>query len=132
MNSELGSVIMNKIMEYNINPFNKEEEIFNNFCKNFTIKEIDIPIKERKLLIYLGNKEKELICNDINCNIESFYLNNLTGVCNCKILNNYTYLFIKDNNQVNYINKEEYNNFKIQNLILILLLFLLVEKKHLF
>jgi len=111
MNSELGIVIMNKIMEYNINPFNKEEEIFNNFCKNFTIKEIDIPIKERKLLIYLGNKEKELICNDINCNIESFYLNNLTGVCNCKILNNYTYLFIKDNNQVNYINKEEYNNF---------------------
>ena len=111
MNSELGSVIMNKIMEYNINPFNKEEEIFNNLCKNFTIREIDIPIKERKQLIYLGNKEKELICNDINCNVESFYLNNLTGVCNCKIQNNYTYLIIKDNNQVNDINKEEYNNF---------------------
>ena len=111
LNSELGSVIMNKVMEYNIDPFNKGEEIFNNICKNFTIKEIDIPIKERKQLIYLGNKEKEIICNDINCNIESFDLKNLTGVCNCKILNNFTYLFIKENNQVTYINNREYNNF---------------------
>ena len=111
LNLELGSVIMNKIIEYNINPFNKEEEIFNNICKNFTIWEIDIPIKERKQLIYLGNKEKELICNDINCNIESFYLKNLSGVCNCKILNNFTYLFIKDNISTNDITEEEYNNF---------------------
>ena len=93
MNSELGKVITNKIIENDIDPFNKNNPIFDNICKNFTIEEIDIPIRERKQMIFLGNKEKELVCNDINCTIESFFLNNLTGVCNCQISNDFNYLF---------------------------------------
>ena len=106
---ELGRVIMNKIVENNIDPFNKDEQIFNNICKNFTIETIDIPIKERRQIMFLKIKDKELICNDINCIIEEYYLENLTSVCKCKIYTNFNYLFIQ--NEINRINVIEYENF---------------------
>ena len=106
---ELGKVIMDKIIKYDIDPFNKDEEIFNNICKNFTIEEIDIPIKERRQIMYLKLKEKELICNDINCFIDNYFISNLTGICRCKISTNFNYLF-----NVNKINEnilKDYLNF---------------------
>ena len=106
---ELGKVIMDKIIKYDIDPFNKEEEIFNNICKNFTIEKIDIPIKERRQIMYLKLKEKELICNDINCFIDNYFISNLTGICRCKISTNFNYLF-----NVNKINEnilKDYLNF---------------------
>ena len=109
--SSLGKVITSKIIENNIDPFKKTSQIFNNICKNFTIEGIDVPIKERKLIIFLGNKEKELVCNDINCNKEYFYLQNLTGVCNCKISENIDNLFLNDDNSINNKIIEEYNTF---------------------
>ena len=107
--NELGKVIMNKIIENNIDPFNKDEQIFNNICKNFTIETIDIPIKERRQIMFLKLKEKELICNDVNCITEDYFLSNLTGNCNCNISTNFNYLFHPKD--VNKTNLDEYENF---------------------
>ena len=108
---ELGKVITYKIIENNIDPFNEKNSIFNNICKNFTIEEIDIPIKERRQIIFLGYKEKQIICNDIYCNIKKYYLSNFTGVCNCKISNNFNYLISNDYNETNKMTFEEYKIF---------------------
>ena len=107
--NELGIVIMDKIIKYNIDPFSNMEPIFNNICKNFTIEQIDIPIKERKHIMYLKLKEKELICNDINCIIEDYFLTNLTGICSCKISTNFDYLF--NINEIDRDILEDYLNF---------------------
>ena len=52
INSVLGIVIAKKMIENKINPFDKDDNIFNNICNNFTIETIDIPIKERKQIIF--------------------------------------------------------------------------------
>ena len=110
--SELGKAITYKIINNNIDPFKKNNQIFNDICKNFTIKEIDIPLKERRQIIFLGHKKKEIICNDLNCNIEYYYLSNFTSICKCKISNDFNYLISNDyNNQKNEITYEEYQSF---------------------
>ena len=42
---------MDKIQENNFNPFNQNNNIFNNICKNFTIEQIDLTIKQRKQIM---------------------------------------------------------------------------------
>ena len=111
INSELGQVLTNKMIENNIDPFSKDNQIFTDICKNFTIESIDIPIKERKHILFLGKKEKEIICNEMNCTIERFYLSNFTGFCNCKISDNFDNLFIDIFNETNKINNEDYIKF---------------------
>ena len=111
ISSELGKVITYKIIDNNIDPFNDKHQIFNDICTNFTIRGIDIPLKERKEIIFLGHKEKEIICNDINCNIEKYYLSNFTGICKCKILNNFDYILSDDYNETNKMTYAEYQNF---------------------
>ena len=111
ISSVLGKVITYKITENKIDPFNENNSIFNNICKNFTIEEIDIPIKERREIIFLGYKEKEIICNDIDCNIEKYYLSNFTGDCICKISNNFNYLISNDYNETNKMTFDEYKIF---------------------
>ena len=109
--SELGNIITYKIKQNNIDPFNENIQIFNDICKNFTIENIDIPIKERRQIIFLGYKEKKLICNDIDCNIEEYYLSNFTGICKCKINTNFNYLFSNEYNETNKMTYEEYKIF---------------------
>ena len=109
--TELGKSITDKILENDIDPFNENTEIFNNICKNFTIYGIDIPIKERRKLIFLGYKEKEIVCNDINCDIEEKYFYNFTGICKCKISTNFSYLISIEYNESNQMSYEEYQNF---------------------
>ena len=107
INNYFSEVIVNKIIENNINIFNMDHFIFNDLCKNFTIQNIDIPIKERREILFLGNIAKEIICNDINCDIESVSINNLTGECNCKI-----YIFMNNlfliRESTNNISNEDY------------------------
>ena len=118
INSILGKVITNKIIENNINIFNTSSPIFNNICENFTIEEIDIPIKERRQILFLGNNEKEIICNDINCDVQSFFLSNLTGICNCQIFDDLNNLFLENQQNANNITEEEYKLFINSNSII--------------
>ena len=102
--------IINKIIEYNISVFDKDDFIFNDFCYNFTIENIDMPIKERRQILFLGNISKEIICNDINCDIEKAFLNNFTGECNCRAQK---YFIEKDSpNNITYKEYEKFINSK--------------------
>ena len=101
INNYLSKVIIDIIQKNKIDIFDNNFYIFNDLCKNLTIQNIDIPLKERIQIFFLGNFNKEIICNDINCYIESISMNKLIGECNCKIENFINNLIIK---------KEQYNN----------------------
>ena len=111
MNISLGEIIQNKIKENDINIFDKDDPIFNDICNNFTVENIDLPIKERRELFYLGYMQKEFICNDINCDIESISMDNYTGICNCKIETNINNLFLDNEQSANNMTNEEYNKY---------------------
>ena len=82
MNS-FGQNIANNIIVNDINIFNETDSYFSDFCSNFTIENVDIPLKERREMIFLGNQAKEVICHDITCEIENITINQLTGICQC-------------------------------------------------
>ena len=112
MNLTLGEVIQSKIYENNINIFNKDDPVFNDICYNFTFDNIDLPIKERREFLFLGNIEKEFLCHDKYCEIESYSYDNLTSICNCKIQTDINNL-ISDSDDITSGNmsKEEYEKY---------------------
>ena len=114
LNLTLGEAIQKKIFENNINIFNKDDSVFNDICYNFTFDNIDLPIKERREFIFLGNMEKEFLCHDKFCEIESYSYENITSICNCKIQTDINNLFL-DNNEItnNNLSKEEYEKYII-------------------
>ena len=111
LNSSLGEILQNKIGENNINIFNKDDPIFNDICLNFTLESVDVTLRERIELFFLGNKEKEILCNDKNCSIESLSMENFNAICNCKIQTDFNNLFIENSETTNNITKEEYDKF---------------------
>jgi hypothetical protein len=82
MNS-LGHNIANNIIVNDINIFNESDLYFSDLCSNFTIEKVDLPLKERREMLFLGNQVKEVICHDLTCEIESIVINQLTGICEC-------------------------------------------------
>ena len=98
INNLLGSEISKKIQKNSINIFNKKEQIFNNFCQNFTIKGIDLPYKYRYNKLYLGNISENVICTSDKCKIKSLFINNLTGICECNINEEINYLLDQPKN----------------------------------
>lgn len=61
-------------------------------------------------VLFLGHISKEIICNDINCDVELVFIKNLTGECNCKIdtfMNNF---FLKKES-TNNISNEEFKKY---------------------
>ena len=85
INNYLSEVIIKKIKENNFDIFDKDFYLFNDLCKYVAFQNIDIPLKERRNILFLGNIKKEIICSDINCDSESIFINELIGECNCKI-----------------------------------------------
>ena len=112
LNNKFGPVLFDEIIENDYNIFDKEESIFNDICNNFNLKNIDIPLRERRSLLYLGNMEKEILCNDINCDVKYIILANTTSFCDCGINTDLEFLLSsEDNDRINGNNKEEYDNF---------------------
>ena len=108
LNNELTSVMQEEIIKNNYNIFNKDEKILNDLCKNLNIRNIDIPINERRKILYLGNKKKQILCSDINCDIKNVLIYNTTSYCECKINSEFNYLFEENDND---INNEEYEKY---------------------
>ena len=107
LNTKIGPSAINNIKEDNFNIFDKNDPIFNDICTNFAIETIDLPIKERRELFYLGSLNNKIICNDINCKVESININKLTGNCNCKIQTDFNNLFLDQEKNSN----NEYEQF---------------------
>ena len=107
INNRLSQILFDEIIENDFNIFDKEESVFNDICQNFNLKNIDIPLNERRKLFYLGDNSKEILCNNINCDIKNIFLSNTTSFCDCKVDTDFNYLFtIEEQN-----NSEDYNNF---------------------
>ena len=106
INNHFSKVILNKINEFNIDIFDKDFYIYSDLCKNFTIQNIDIPLKERRQILFLGNIQKEITCNNINCDIESISMKKFIGECNCKIETLFNNLITKNEQYKSFINKE--------------------------
>ena len=101
---EIGSTLLNKIKENNIDIFNKGDKYISNICQNFTISKIDLPIKDRINNLYMGEYRNEIICTDKICNIEYYEISNFSGICNCQI-----------NSELNYLNSNYINIFNSEN-----------------
>ena len=83
--NSFGKLIIEKLVLNNINVFNESDPVFSNFCSNFTIQDIDIPLKERRNMLFIGNHANELICLDSSCIITNVTINEYSGSCDCKI-----------------------------------------------
>ena len=101
--NEIGSIIFNKIIENNIDIFNKGDKYISNLCQNFTISKIDLSIPDRLTYLYLGDYAKCIICTDNICEIESYEISTFSGTCTCHI--NYDFNYLRSNN-INIINTE--------------------------
>ena len=111
--NSFGKVIINNIVINNVNIFNESDSIFSDFCSNFTIQDIDIPLRERRKMLYLGNHAKEIICFDSSCEISNISISEFSGSCQCKIQSELSLILQnKTNIQVTFDNKG-INNFPI-------------------
>ena len=110
--NKFGKEITNNIIINNINVFNETDPTFSNFCSNFTIENIDIPLKERRDMLFLGDQAKELICLEPTCEIENINISLLSGTCQCQINSELTRLLEEENTEKSF-NKVGINNFPI-------------------
>ena len=111
--NSFGKEIINNIVINNINIFNESDLIFSDFCSNFTIQDIDIPLKERRKMLFLGNHANEIICFDLSCEICNISITEFSGSCQCKIQSELSLILQnKTNKQISFDNKGN-NNFPI-------------------
>ena len=116
LNNLLGKEISYVLNENNINIFNSKENIFNNICYNFTIQGIDLPYKYRLNKLYLGDIVSEVICTYDKCKVNSLFINNFTGNCECNINEEISYLLNQPENiflEIYQNSSEISNSFKI-------------------
>ena len=113
--NSLGKVVTTKILENEIDIFNKDSPIFTDICKNFTIQSIDVPLKERREIFFLGKEAKEIICHDIDCNIDSIEMKSFTGICSCKMETDIRKLFSDRPQNYNNITSLQYQEFIISD-----------------
>jgi hypothetical protein len=107
LNENLTRVLLDKIIENDYNIFEQDEPVFNDICKNFNIRKIDIPINERRKLFYLGKNKNDILCNYYNCDIINLFISNATSFCDCEIKTEFDFLFSEEIST----NNQENNNF---------------------
>ena len=89
----LGSVIANLVEFEYINIFEKDSIIYNNYCQNVTLLGVDMPLKQRLLLLYTHIYSEQIACLGENCIIEDLNFEESTCTCKCKIGNKFEELF---------------------------------------
>ena len=93
LTNEIGSKFTEIIKEKNIDVFNELSPYFQDFCENLQISGIDIPLTQRKYLLYQGNTsynldvptKGDLFACDTNCTLVKNNPGELTAECECDI-----------------------------------------------
>ena len=85
------------IEEKEINILDENDKVFNNFCEPLTIENYDIPLKDRKELLFI---KEESLCGN-KCYLENIFYNDLIYKCNCKIENG---IIFYQNNEIKKTN----------------------------
>ena len=111
--NSFGKEIVKNIVLNNVNTFNESDPVFSDFCSNFTIQNFEIPLKERRKMLFLGNNANELICLDSSCEIANVTMSEYTGNCKCKIQSELSLILQnRTNKQITFDNKGN-NNFPV-------------------
>ena len=107
----LGSIIANLIESEKINIFERESDVFNDYCQNVTLLGIDMPLQQRLLLLYTHKYAKRMSCLGEDCEVEEYNYEDSTCTCKCKIGNKLQDIFNDDKFEHYDGPIEEYNNF---------------------
>ena len=107
---ELGPLVANLVKTEKINIFDKDSDIFNDYCTNITFFGIDMPLKERYIL-YTHKFSDRMACLGDNCELLDINYDDSTTTCKCKIGNKFEDILEADEYEpYNEIIKGE-NNF---------------------
>ena len=87
INETLGALVASLIELEKINIFEKESSIFNNYCQNITFLGIDMPLKQRLLLLYPHKFSNQIACFGESCVIKEYNFDESEVTCNCEIGN---------------------------------------------
>ena len=107
----VGSEIKKAIANNHINIFDSEDKIFNDICSNFTVSGIDIPVKIRKNIFYLGEDKNRNICGNEECKLinDISKTNEAECTCNVNLNNNDINLYdIKKSDQKEESSKDDF------------------------
>lgn len=111
INKTLGSLVASLVELEKLNIFEKDSKVFNNYCQNITFLNIDMPLKQRLLLLYPDKFSERLACLGEDCVIEEFNFDESTCKCKCKIGNKFEDIFEEDKFTHYDGEIEEFNNF---------------------
>ena len=144
----IGTPFTELVIERELNIFDGNEDIYTDSCTNMTLYQIDIPIHLRKNYLLLDEYNIDpLICRDVDCELLEYNLKNRTSTCQCRIQNNFNYLFQENDIQYTLYNiKEEakgiseavkaiscmkkgikYSNFKNNDAAIVILVFFILQ-----
>ena len=111
INETLGPIVANLVESEKINIFEKESDVYNNYCQNITLLKIDIPLKLRLLLLYPNDYSEKMACLGENCVIEEFNFDESTCTCKCKMGNKFEDIFVETEFKHYDGPMTEFNNF---------------------
>ena len=111
INKTLGPLVASLVELEKLNIFEKDSKVFNNYCQNITFLNIDMPLKQRLLLLYPDKFSERLACLGEDCIIEEFNFDESTCKCKCKIGNKFEDIFEEDKFTHYDGEIEEFNNF---------------------
>ena len=107
----LGLIVSTLIENEKLNLFERDSDIFNDYCKNVTLLGIDIPLKKRLFFLFLHDYSTQLACLGTNCSLEEYNEEESLAVCKCKIGNKFEDI-LQSNEFIHYEGSEEkVNNF---------------------
>ena len=110
INELLGPIVSGLIENEKINLFERDSDIYKDYCKNLTFLGIDMPLKKR-ILLYLQNLTDQALCLGKDCVLEELNLDELVATCKCKIGNKFEDI-LKSNNYTRHTGSiEKANNF---------------------
>ena len=89
INETLGPLVASLVELEKLNIFEKESDIFNNYCQNITFLGIDMPLKQRLLLLYPHKFSVQIACLGESCVISEFNFDESEVTCQCKIGNKF-------------------------------------------
>ena len=147
LNEVVGAPLAELVIEREINIFNPNNDIYTDRCSNLTLYKIDIPINLRKIYLLLDEYIDPLMCRDIDCELLEYNLKNRTTTCQCKVKNDFNYIF--QENDIKYtlstIREEakgiseaskailcmkkgiKYSNFKNNDVAIVILVFFILQ-----
>ena len=113
LSNELGPKFIELIKDKKVDVFNELSLYFQDFCENLQISGIDIPLTQRKYLLYQGNSsynlgvqtKGNLFACDINCTLVKNIPEELSAECECDIEYD-LFTFINNAEQISEINYE--------------------------